>query len=183
MEWWKWRAPAHSITSHNRSPDVVFEPFDQSYQGREHGGIYCYARLSHACLNLSLGLDFETRLFYKPNAAELLDAELRKPGYVPAMVSLGANTDPYQPIERDPDLLQDLTRDHLVSVSISITTLNPELKRTAGTARGEGEFARVIRKSFRDRLSVARSQRWERPALETRHFKLPKAVGDQLSLD
>jgi len=152
--------PARQIISYNDSPDISFDRSINPYQGCEHGCIYCYARPSHAYLNLSPGLDFETRLFYKPNAAELLDAELRKPGYRPALLSLGANTDPYQPverrflvtrgvlqvlarfrhpvaivtkgaalIERDLDLLQDLARDNLVSVAISITTLDPALKR------------------------------------------------------
>jgi len=152
--------PARQIISYNDSPDISFDRSINPYQGCEHGCIYCYARPSHAYLNLSPGLDFETRLFYKPNAAELLDAELRKPGYRPALLSLGANTDPYQPVERrflvtrgvlqvlarfrhpvaivtkgaallerDLDLLQDLARDNLVSVAISITTLDPALKR------------------------------------------------------
>lgn len=91
---------ARSIISRNDSPDV---PFDQSinpYRGCEHGCIYCFARPSHAYLNLSPGLDFETKLFAKTNAAELLRAELAKPGYCCSPINLGANTDPYQPIER-----------------------------------------------------------------------------------
>jgi DNA repair photolyase len=151
---------ARSIISRNHSPDL---PFDQSinpYRGCEHGCVYCFARPAHAYLNLSPGLDFETKLFYKPDAAALLDAELRKPGYQPSMISLGANTDPYQPIERklgitrsilevllrfghpvgivtkgaamierDLDLLAELARNGLVHVAISVTTLDPELKR------------------------------------------------------
>jgi len=91
---------ARSIISRNDSPDV---PFDQSinpYRGCEHGCIYCYARPSHAYLNLSPGLDFETKLFAKTNAAEQLRKELAKPGYRCSPINLGANTDPYQPIER-----------------------------------------------------------------------------------
>ncbi len=91
---------AKSIISRNTSPDL---PFDQSvnpYRGCEHGCVYCYARPSHAYVNLSPGLDFETKLFYKDNAAELLEQELRKPGYRCSAINLGANTDPYQPIER-----------------------------------------------------------------------------------
>jgi DNA repair photolyase len=152
---------AKSIISRNQSPDL---PFDQSinpYRGCEHGCIYCFARPSHAYLDLSPGLDFETRLFYKPNAAQLLEAELRQPGYRCRSLSLGTNTDPYQPlerklrvtrsilevlarfrhpvgivskgaalIERDLDLLQDLARDRLVMVALSITTLDAELKRS-----------------------------------------------------
>ena len=151
---------ARSIISHNESPDI---PFDQSinpYRGCEHGCIYCYARPTHSYVNLSPGLDFETKLFYKQNAAELLERELSKPGYVPSMIMLGASTDPYQPIEReykisrsilevllrfrhpvgittkgvlierDLDLLGELAKLNLVGVGFSITTLDAELKRT-----------------------------------------------------
>lgn len=151
---------ARSIISRNRSLDV---PFDQSinpYRGCEHGCVYCFARPSHAYLDLSPGLDFETRLFHKENAVELLEAEMRKPGYQCRPIVLGINTDAYQPIERelrltrrllellaeyrhpvslltkgvtvlrDLDVLADLARDNLVSVSVSITTLDNDLKRT-----------------------------------------------------
>ncbi|GAC1625603.1 MAG: PA0069 family radical SAM protein [Nevskia sp.] len=138
---------------------------------------HCYARPAHAYLNLSPGLDFETRLFCKVNAAELLDAELRKPGYQVSTIVLGANTDPYQPIERehritrgllevlarfrhpvgiitkgvlierDLDLLADLARERLVSVGISLTTLDPELKRTLEPcAASPAARLRVMRK-------------------------------------
>jgi len=151
---------AKSIISRNSSPDIGFDQSINPYYGCEHGCIYCYARPSHGYLNLSPGLDFETRLFYKANAAELLDAALRKPGHKVSAIALGANTDPYQPIERehrvtrsilevlarfrhpvgivtkgvlierDLDILQDLARDQLVSVGITLTTLDPALKRT-----------------------------------------------------
>jgi len=150
---------ARSIISRNDSPDV---PFDQSinpYRGCENGCSYCYARPSHAYLELSPGLDFETKLFAKTNAAELLRAELAKPGYVPSPISLGANTDCYQPIERrykitrqilevlaecghpativtksalverDLDLLAPMARKNLVKVFVSIGTLDRELAR------------------------------------------------------
>jgi len=150
---------ARGILQKNSSPDV---PFDQSinpYRGCEHGCIYCYARPSHAYLGLSAGIDFETRLYYKVDAAGLLRAELARPGYVCRPVAIGANTDPYQPIEReyrvtrsvlevlaqtrhpvtlitksalilrDLDLLTDLARDDLVRVSVSITTLDSGTKR------------------------------------------------------
>lgn len=91
---------ARSIIARNDSPDIPFEQSINPYRGCEHGCVYCYARPAHAYMNLSPGLDFETRLFYKPNAAQLLEAELRKPGYRCSMISLGSNTDPYQPIER-----------------------------------------------------------------------------------
>jgi DNA repair photolyase len=150
---------ARSIISRNDSPDV---PFDQSinpYRGCEHGCIYCYARPSHAYLELSPGIDFETKLFAKTNAAELLRAELAKPGYKPSAIALGANTDCYQPIERnyritrqileiladcdhpativtksalverDLDLLQPMASKNLVKVFVSIGTLDRELAR------------------------------------------------------
>ena len=91
---------ARSIVSHNDSPDVGFDRSINPYRGCEHGCIYCYARPSHAYLELSPGLDFETKLFAKTNAAELLREALAKPGYKPQPIALGANTDCYQPIER-----------------------------------------------------------------------------------
>src|SRR5436309_3847206 len=91
---------SRSILSHNDSPDVGFDTSINPYRGCEHGCIYCYARPSHAYLELSPGLDFETKLFAKTNAAELLRAELSKPGYAPSPIAIGANTDCYQPIER-----------------------------------------------------------------------------------
>src|SRR6476659_1915504 len=150
---------ARSIVSHNDSPYV---PFDQSinpYRGCEHGCIYCYARPSHTYLELSPGLDFETKLFAKTNAAELLRAALAKPGYKPQSIALGANTDCYQPIERkhritrsilevlaecehpvtlvtksalverDLDLLGPMAAKNLVKVFVSIGTLDRELAR------------------------------------------------------
>lgn len=150
---------SRSIISRNRSPDV---PFDQSvnpYQGCEHGCIYCYARPSHAYLDLSPGLDFETRLFAKPEAAALLRAELARPGYRVSSINIGANTDPYQPIERewritrsllevmrdtrhpvtlitknalvlrDLDLLSELASLRLVRVMVSVTSLDAGLSQ------------------------------------------------------
>src|SRR5260221_14533845 len=92
---------AKSIISRNDSPDVPFTQSINPYRGCEHGCIYCYARPSHAYLNLSPGIDFETRLFAKVNASQLLRLELAKPSYRCEVISLGANTDPYQPIERE----------------------------------------------------------------------------------
>lgn len=91
---------ARSIISRNDSPDVPFEQSINPYRGCEHGCIYCFARPSHSYLNLSPGLDFETKLFAKTHAAELLVKELARPGYRCSPINLGANTDPYQPIER-----------------------------------------------------------------------------------
>ena len=148
---------ARSIISRNDSPDVPFEQSINPYRGCEHGCIYCYARPSHGYLNLSPGLDFETKLFAKTNAGTLLRSELAKPGYRVSPINLGANTDPYQPIERryritrqvlevllehrhpvtivtknalierDLDLLSELARDNLVYAFVSITSLDNQL--------------------------------------------------------
>jgi DNA repair photolyase len=145
---------ARSILSTNDSPDIAFDQSINPYRGCEHGCIYCYARPSHGYLNLSSGLDFETKLFAKTNAAELLRAALAKPGYVVKPIGFGTNTDPYQPIEqryrimrellevlvetrhpltivtksarieRDLDLLTELARDRLVRVYVSVTSLD-----------------------------------------------------------
>jgi DNA repair photolyase len=147
------------IITTNDSPDVPFDRSINPYRGCEHGCIYCFARPTHAWLGLSPGLDFETRLFSKPDAARLLRDELRRPGYRCAPIALGANTDPYQPIERrlgiarsvlevlaehrhpvvvvtksdlvlrDLDLLAAMARDGLAAVMFSITTLDRGLAR------------------------------------------------------
>ena len=149
-----------SIISHNDSPDLPFRQSINPYQGCEHGCIYCYARPSHAYLGLSPGLDFETRVFAKANAAQLLRDELSRPDYRCELISLGANTDPYQPaereqritrgilevlgefrhpvgivtkgslIERDLDLLEPMAAEGLVQVFVSIGTLDGEIART-----------------------------------------------------
>ena len=93
--------PARTIISRNDSPDIPFTQSINPYQGCEHGCVYCYARPTHAYLDLSPGLDFETKLFAKPNAAALLLTELAARGYRCEPIALGANTDPYQPIERE----------------------------------------------------------------------------------
>jgi DNA repair photolyase len=151
--------PSRSIITRNQSPDIPFSQSINPYKGCEHGCIYCYARPSHAYLNLSPGLDFETKIFYKDRAAELLEQELRKPGYRPETITLGANTDPYQPAERklkvtrgilevlqrfrhpvglitksalvtrDLDILTDMARQNLAVVFVTITTLDRDLKR------------------------------------------------------
>ena len=150
---------AGRIISHNDSPDVPFNRSINPYQGCEHGCIYCYARPSHSYLDLSPGLDFETKIFYKPNAADALLAEWEKPGYECEPITIGANTDPYQPAEkktrvtrellelfckhrhpvniitkgsmilRDIDLLADLAADNLCSIAVSLPTLDRPLKR------------------------------------------------------
>ncbi|MFT5508384.1 MAG: DNA repair photolyase [Hyphomicrobiaceae bacterium] len=150
---------ARSIISHNDSPDLSFDRSINPYRGCEHGCIYCYARPTHAYLGHSPGLDFETKLYAKTNAAELLENELAKPGYVPKTIALGAVTDPYQPIERtyqisrqilevmdrtshpvgivtksalvvrDIDILQRLAERDLVRVALSVTTLDARVAR------------------------------------------------------
>ncbi len=101
---------ARSIISRNSSPDVPFELSINPYRGCEHGCIYCYARPTHAYLDLSPGLDFETRLYAKINAAQLLKEELGRPQYRCSPIALGANTDPYQPIEREYGITRDILR-------------------------------------------------------------------------
>ena len=146
-----------TIVTFNKSPDIPFDRSINAYRGCEHGCIYCFARPTHAYHDLSLGLDFETKLFAKPNAAKLLRDTLAKPRYKPAPIAMGTNTDPYQPIEgryaitrsilevcletrhpvtittksnrvlRDLDLLTEMARHKLVAVGISVTSLDPRL--------------------------------------------------------
>lgn len=148
-----------SIISRNDSPDISFDQSINPYRGCEHGCIYCYARPSHCYLGHSAGVDFETQLYAKPNAAELLEKELARPGYKVSTIALGSNTDPYQPIERehlitrsilegleltrhpvaivtksalvtrDIDILSRMAKQDLVKVAISITTLDRKLAR------------------------------------------------------
>ena len=150
---------AKSIIARNESPDISFDRSVNPYRGCEHGCVYCFARPSHANMGLSPGLDFETRLFAKSNAAELLEKELAAPRYEAKTIAIGTNTDPYQPIERtekvmrgilevlaaadhpvgivtksalvlrDLDLLAPMARKGLVKVALSITTLDPDLAR------------------------------------------------------
>jgi len=150
---------AKSIISYNQSPDVPFDRSINPYRGCEHGCVYCFARPTHAYLDLSPGLDFETKLFYKPNAAALLKAELSKKNYRCAPIAIGVNTDAYQPvekqlqltrqilevlvehkhpfyiitksslIERDIDLLAEAAKNKLAQVALSLTTLDRKLSR------------------------------------------------------
>jgi DNA repair photolyase len=99
---------SRSVIARNNSPDVPFERSINPYRGCEHGCVYCFARPSHAWLGLSPGLDFETRLFAKPNAAALLQKELARPRYQPKVIAFGTNTDPYQPVEREHRITRDL---------------------------------------------------------------------------
>ena len=150
---------ARSILSSNQSPDIVFDLSINPYRGCEHGCIYCFARPTHSYLNLSPGLDFETRLVAKVNAAQRLRAELSRPGYEPRLLCIGTATDAYQPVERrlgitrqiievlaehrhpfslvtksagverDLDLIAPMAAQGLVAVYVSITTLEPALAR------------------------------------------------------
>jgi DNA repair photolyase len=149
-----------TIIARNKSPDISFDRSINPYRGCEHGCIYCFARPTHAYLGMSPGADFESRLFAKPNAAELLRKELSAPGYVPRTIAIGTNTDPYQPIEkkmrimrsilevlrdfkhpvgivtksplvlRDIDILSEMAREGLAKVALSVTTLDRKLART-----------------------------------------------------
>ncbi|ODT86665.1 PA0069 family radical SAM protein [Phenylobacterium sp. SCN 70-31] len=151
---------ARRIISHNDSPDVGFSASINPYRGCEHGCIYCYARPSHAYMGLSPGLDFESRIFVKPDAARLLERELSRPSYKPELIHIGGNTDPYQPQERtqritrgvievmlrfrhpfsvitksalvvrDLDLLAEAATMNLARVAISVTTLDRKLARS-----------------------------------------------------
>jgi DNA repair photolyase len=148
-----------SIITTNKSPDLSFDQSINPYRGCEHGCIYCFARPTHAYLGMSPGVDFESRLFAKPNAAALLAKELSAPGYVPRVIAMGTNTDPYQPLEkkmritrgilevlrdfrhpvaivtksplilRDIDILSDMAKMGLAKAALSITTLDRKLAR------------------------------------------------------
>src|SRR6201986_2747074 len=148
-----------SIIARNKSPDISFDQSINPYRGCEHGCVYCFARPTHAYLGLSPGADFESRLFAKPKAAELLAKELSAPGYVPRVIAMGTNTDPYQPLEkklritrsilevlqqfrhpvaivtksplilRDVDILSELAGMGVAKAALSVTTLDRKLAR------------------------------------------------------
>ncbi|UWF66912.1 MULTISPECIES: PA0069 family radical SAM protein [unclassified Brucella] len=149
-----------TIITRNDSPDISFDRSINPYRGCEHGCIYCFARPTHSYMGLSAGLDFETRLFAKPDAPRLLERELAKPGYQPKTIAIGTNTDPYQPVEkkwrimreilevleaanhpvgivtksalvvRDIDILSRMAEKGLAKVALSVTTLDAHLART-----------------------------------------------------
>ncbi|TIT77351.1 MAG: PA0069 family radical SAM protein [Mesorhizobium sp.] len=149
-----------TIITRNESPDISFDRSINPYRGCEHGCVYCFARPTHAFMGLSPGLDFESKLFAKPDAARMLDRELSKPGYQPRTIAIGTNTDPYQPIEkqyrimreilevlearghpvgivtksalvtRDIDILSRMAERGLAKVALSVTTLDRMLART-----------------------------------------------------
>ncbi len=149
-----------AIITRNSSPDISFDRSVNPYRGCEHGCVYCFARPTHAYMGLSPGLDFEARLFAKPDAARLLDKELSKEGYTPRTIAIGTNTDPYQPIEkqyrimreilevlearghpvgivtkaalvtRDIDILARMAQRGLAKVALSVTTMDRRLART-----------------------------------------------------
>ena len=154
------RDATRTIIAKNDSPDISFNQSINPYRGCEHGCIYCFARPTHAYLGLSPGLDFESKLLVKPDAAKLLEAELRKPSYKPQVIAMGTNTDPYQPIERewrvtrsvlqvlaefknpvgivtksaliarDIDILAPMAAQGLAKVALSVTTLDRKLARS-----------------------------------------------------
>jgi DNA repair photolyase len=161
-----------TIIARNQSPDVAFDQSINPYKGCEHGCVYCFARPTHAYLDLSPGIDFETKIFYKTNVRERLIEAFRKPGYVCSPIALGANTDPYQPVEkrlkitrqiletmhdwrhpvtivtkgalvlRDLDILTAMAAQGLAQVTVSITTLDNHLKTTL-EPRAAGPTARL----------------------------------------
>ena len=150
---------SRKVITRNESPDIGFDRSINPYRGCEHGCVYCFARPTHAYLGLSPGLDFESKLFVKPDAPELLERELSAPRYSPRVIAIGTNTDPYQPIERryevmrgilevleraghpvgivtksvlvlrDIDILARMARRNLVKVALSVTSLDPKLAR------------------------------------------------------
>ncbi|HWU25397.1 MAG TPA: PA0069 family radical SAM protein [Rhizomicrobium sp.] len=150
---------SRTIITRNNSPDISFSQSINPYKGCEHGCVYCFARPTHAYLGLSPGADFESRLFAKPNAAELLVRELSAPGYVPKVIAMGTNTDPYQPtekrmritrsilevlrdfkhpvaivtksalVQRDLDILVPMASQGLAKIAVSVTTLDRHLAR------------------------------------------------------
>ena len=154
------RDSTRSILARNKSPDTPFDRSINPYRGCEHGCVYCFARPTHAYLGLSAGLDFETKIFVKPDAADLLETALRKPGYRARVIAMGTNTDPYQPLEkerkitrsvlevlarfhhpvaivtksnlvtRDLDILGPMAAKGLAKVALSITTLDHRLARS-----------------------------------------------------
>jgi DNA repair photolyase len=154
------RDTSKSVITRNKSPDISFDQSINPYRGCEHGCVYCFARPTHAWLGLSPGLDFESQLFAKNDAAEILIRELAAKNYAPKLIAIGTNTDPYQPIERklkimrdvlgilrdtrhpvtittksdailrDLDILQEMAAENLVHVTISVTTLDKAMART-----------------------------------------------------
>jgi DNA repair photolyase len=154
------RDATRTIITRNDSPDISFDRSINPYRGCEHGCVYCFARPTHAYLGLSPGLDFESKILVKPDAAKLLEAELRKPSYRAAVIAMGTNTDPYQPLERDLritrsilevlanfkhpvgivtksatvtrdiDILAPMAKEGLARVAVSVTTLDKKLARS-----------------------------------------------------
>ncbi len=179
-----------TILSFNKSPDIPFDRSINAYRGCEHGCVYCFARPTHAYHDLSPGLDFETKLFAKPNAAALLRETLSKRKYVPRAIAMGTNTDPYQPIERDYritrellevclearhpvtittksdrilrdlDLLEELARQKLVAVAISVTSLDPALSsklepRCAAPAKRMAALGALVKAGVQTHCSIS----------------------------
>jgi DNA repair photolyase len=159
---------ARTIISRNDSPDIAFDQSINPYRGCEHGCIYCYARPSHGYLNLSAGLDFETKLFAKTNAAELLRAELAKPGYRVSPINLGANTDPYQPIERryriTREIIEVLTEfNHPLTIVTKSALIERDLDLLVPMAKRNLVYAFVSTTSLDNKLSAKLEPRASAP--------------------
>ena len=165
--WWHEEAPSplrtsltpdasRTIITRNTSPDVPFDRSINPYRGCEHGCIYCFARPTHAYLGLSPGLDFESRLFFKPDAARLLQAELRRPGYRCDVIAMGTNTDPYQPVERDLQITREILQvldafDHPVGIVTKSASIVRDLDILAGmAARGLAQVCLSVTTLDRD---------------------------------
>ncbi len=165
---------------YNQSPDVPFDRSINPYRGCEHGCIYCFARPSHAWLDLSPGLDFETRLFHKPEAPERLRDELARPGYTPAPLALGINTDAYQPIEKQLGLtrrLLDLLHEtrHPVHIVTKSALIERDLERLAGMA-AQGLAACAVSLTSLDKTLTRRME--PRAAAPARRLKTIRRLSE-----
>ena len=152
---------ARTIITRNDSPDISFDRSINPYRGCEHGCIYCFARPTHAYQGLSPGLDFETKLFAKPNAAELLEKELSAPGYRPRTIAMGTNTDPYQPIERKFRITRGILN-HVYFENRSFSSSGSRrslVQRRSATTKGSW-FRRASKSATRRVRSSAQAWQW-----------------------
>ena len=159
---------SRTIIARNTSPDVPFDRSINPYRGCEHGCVYCFARPTHAYLGLSPGLDFETKLFFKPDAARLLEAELRHPGYRCDVIAMGTNTDPYQPIERGHRITRQILEvlsafNHPVSIVTKSNLILRDLDILAPMAAKGLAAAAVSVTTLKNRLARALEPRAPRP--------------------
>jgi DNA repair photolyase len=174
---------ARSIITHNDSPDISFSQSINPYRGCEHGCVYCYARPAHAYVNLSPGLDFETKLFYKAGAAELLEKELRKPGYRCQSIALGTNTDPYQPIERKYRVMRSLLevmqryRQPLSIVTKGAALMERDLDILSEMGRAQLAMVAISITSLKDEIKRTLEPRAASPASRLRMIRKLSEAG------